>query len=92
MNRPVSIEETEKVIKKTLHEKAAGPYCFTREFYQIFKHQIASVLYKLFQSWYIGIRIKPTGTLTFRGDEPAKTENKHPLRKAGTLEHRRMFQ
>ena len=65
MNRPVSIEETEKVIKKTLHEKAAGPDCFTGEFYQTFKHQIASMLYKLFQSWYIEIRIKPTGTLTF---------------------------
>lgn len=49
MRRPITTEETGKVIKELPLEKALGTDGFTAEFYVTFKEQIIPVLIKLFQ-------------------------------------------
>ena len=48
MNRPITSNEIETMIKKTSN-KGPGPYGFTGEFYQTFREELTPVLLKLFQ-------------------------------------------
>ena len=49
LNRPITPDKIETVIKKLLTHKSPGPESFTGEFYKAFKGELMPILHILFQ-------------------------------------------
>ena len=49
LNRPITADEIEAVIKKIPTHKTRGPDGFTGEFYKAFKEELTHILHRLFE-------------------------------------------
>ena len=49
LNRPVTTDEIEALIKKLLTHKSPRPDVFTGEFYKAFKEELTPILHRLFE-------------------------------------------
>ena len=48
LNRPITADEIEAVIKKLPTHKSPGPEIFTGEFYKVFNKEVMTILHVLF--------------------------------------------
>ena len=85
MNRAITSEKIESVIKNLPTNKSPGPEDFPGEFYQTFKAEKIPILLKLFQKieWEGKLTdsfYEASITLIPKGDrDPAKKENRRPI-------------
>ena len=85
MNRPITSNEIESVIKNLPTNKSPGPDGFTGEFYQTFRDELTPILLKLFQNITEGGTLQisfyeATITLISKPDtDTTKKENYKPL-------------
>ena len=49
LNRPITRDEIETVIKNLPTHNSTGPDCFTGKFYRAFMEELAPILHRLFQ-------------------------------------------
>ena len=49
LNRSITADDIQKVIRKVLTHKIPGPDSFTGEFYRAFKGELTPILHRLFQ-------------------------------------------
>ena len=85
LNRPITSNKTEVVIKRLPKRKTPGPDGFTSEFHQTYREDIISILLKVFQKIQEeGILLNPfyeaSITLIPKTDkDPTKKENYRPI-------------
>ena len=51
LNRPITPDEIERVIKKLRTHKSPGPDGFTREFYKAFKGELTPILHRFLKKF-----------------------------------------
>ena len=49
LNRPITADKIDAVIKKLPKHKSPGPDCFPGEFYKAFKEELSPTLHRLFE-------------------------------------------
>ena len=85
MNRPITSNEIETVIKNLPTNKSPGPDGFTGEFYQTYSEELKPILLKLFQETaeertFSNSFYKATITLIWKADKDiTKKENSRPI-------------
>ena len=85
INRPITSNEIETLIKNLPTNKSFGPDGFTGEFYQTFREELTPILLKLFQNISEGGKLpnsfyEATITLTPNSkQEVTKKENYRPI-------------
>ena len=57
LNRPITADKIEAVIKKRPTHKSPGPDGFTGEFYKAFKEELTPILHRLFKKIQIDGRL-----------------------------------
>ena len=57
LNRPITADKIEAIIKKLPTHKSPGPNGFTGEFYKAFKEEVIPILYRLFEKIQNGGRL-----------------------------------
>ena len=57
LNRPITVNRIEAVIKKLPANKSPGPDGFTGDFYRAFKEELTPILHRLFEKIQTGGRL-----------------------------------